>query len=65
MIGPDIDRMQIEWNKAVRRILRIPYQTHTNLLPLLINADTFLVLFRKRIARFVNSFWQDITHMVF
>ena len=28
----------------------------TNLLPLLINADTFLAQFRKRIAKFVNSF---------
>ena len=56
LYGPDIDRMQIEWNKAVRRVLRIPYQTHTNLLPLLIKADTFLVQFRKRIAKFVNSF---------
>ena len=56
LIGPDIDRMQIEWNKAVRRILRVPYQTHTNLLPLSINADTFLAQFRKRIAKFVNSF---------
>ena len=56
LYGPDVDRMQIEWNKAVRRVLRIPYQTHTNLLPLLIKADTFLVQFRRRIAKFVNSF---------
>ena len=36
--------------------LIIPYQIHTNMLPLLIKADTFLVQFRKRIAKFVNSF---------
>jgi len=48
--------MQIEWNKAVRRVLRIPYQTHTNQLPLLLKADTFFVQFRKRIAKFVTSF---------
>ena len=33
--------------------LIIPYQIHTNMLPLLIKADTFLVQFRKRIAKFL------------
>ena len=41
-------RMNIEWNKAVRRTLRIPYNTHTRLLPLILRGrigakiDTYL-----------------------
>ena len=54
--GADIERMQIEWNKAVRRVLVIPYQTHTNLLPLLIKSNTFVAQFRRRITKFVKTF---------
>ena len=33
--GTDMSEfMQTEWNKAVRKILRLPYETHRNLLPL-------------------------------
>ena len=48
--------MQIEWNKAVRRVLAIPYQTHTNLLPLIIKSSTFTVQFQKRVTKFVKAF---------
>ena len=56
LYGSDIDRMQIEWNKAVRRVLAIPYQTHTNLLPLIIKSSTFTVQFQKRVTKFVKAF---------
>jgi len=40
----------------VRRVLVIPYQTHTNLLPLLIKSNTFVAQFRRRITKFVKTF---------
>ena len=48
--------MNIEWNKAVRRTLLLPYKTRTCLLPLLVHGKPFAVQHRSRIAKFLVSF---------
>ena len=48
--------MQTEWNKAVRKILRLPYETHRNLLPLVINSKSFVDQHLSRVKKFANSF---------
>ena len=50
-----VQAMQTEWNKAVRRTLKIPYQTHRNLLPLIVKSRTFEDQHFKRVSKFVNS----------
>ena len=45
-----------EWNKAVRRTLRVPYTTHTNLLPLLVKGKPFMSQHFSRVSKFVQSF---------
>ena len=54
--GRSIGCMGIEWNKAVRRTLRLPYKTRTCLLPLLVNGKPFAVQHRSRISKFLVSF---------
>ena len=48
--------MQTEWNKAVRKILRLPYETHRNLLPLVVNSKSFVDQHLSRVKKFANSF---------
>ena len=50
------DLMQTEWNKAIRKIVRLPYETHRNLLPLVINSRSFADQHVSRVKKFVNSF---------
>ena len=38
---PQTDKLNTEWNKAVRRILGLPYTTRTKLLPLLAGQNNF------------------------
>ena len=49
-------QMNTEWNKAVRRTLRVPYTTHTNLLPLLVKGKPFMTQHFSRVSKFVQSF---------
>ena len=50
------DKHSTEWNKAVRRTLRVPYTTHTNLLPLLVKGKPFMTQHFSRVSKFVQSF---------
>ncbi len=43
-------------NKAIRKIIRLPYETHRNLLPLVINGASFSDQHVSRIKKFVSSF---------
>ena len=45
-----------EWNKAVRRPLRVPYTTHTHLSPLLVKGKPFMTQHFSRVSKFVQSF---------
>ena len=47
--------MNISWNKAVRRVLGIPYRTHTALLPYLIENPSFRKQHTSRYIKFYNS----------
>ena len=49
-------QMNTEWNKAVRRTLRVPYTTHTNLLPLLVKGKPFMTQHFSRVSKFVQYF---------
>ena len=49
-------QMNTEWNKAVRRTLRVLYTTHTNLLPLLVKGKPFMTQHFSRVSKFVQSF---------
>ena len=48
-------KMNTTWNKAVRRVLYIPYRTHRALLPYLSNNDTFYKQHCARFIKFYNS----------
>ena len=55
------------WRKAVRRILNIPYDTHNNLLPLLLSNTLGLPFFDdlcKRSARFILECIQSDSSIV-
>ena len=60
IVGP----MQIEWNKAIRKIIRLPYETHRNLLPLVINGASFSDQHVSRIKKFVSSFLNSKNHKI-
>ena len=51
-----VNRMNTEWNKAVRRTMNLPYRTRSRLLPLLVNGRSFSVQHRSRVSRFLVSF---------
>ena len=52
-----INDFDVAWRKAVRRVLNIPYDTHSNLIPLLMsNTLPFIDEICKRSARFILSF---------
>ena len=48
--------MNIEWNKAVRRTLHLPYKTRTCLLPHLVQGKNFAVQHRSRVSKFLVAF---------
>ena len=53
-----IDEFDVARRKAVRRVLNIPYDTHSNLMPLLMSDTLALPFFDeicKRSARFILS----------
>ena len=54
-----INEFDVAWRKAVRRVLNIPYDTHSNLIPLLVsNTLPFFDEICKRSARFIQSYIQ-------
>ena len=48
--------MNVQWNKAVRRTLGIPYDTRTRLLPFIVRGRNFRDQHRARVTKFVDSF---------
>ena len=40
----------------VRRVLKLPYDTHRNVLPLIINSKSFSEQHRSRVSKFLGSF---------
>ena len=44
------------WNKAVRKILKLPYQCHTRYLPSLINQEHLKVQLQHRFVNFIKMF---------
>ena len=47
---PEVNKINIAWNKSVRRVLGLPYTTHTKLLPLLIGRPNPVAQAAKRKA---------------
>ena len=39
LYGKHVNQLNVEWNKAVRRTLNLPYKTHRWLLPLIVNGN--------------------------
>ena len=56
LISKPCRQLNIEWNKAVRRTLRVPFCTHTVLLPLLVQNKNFTQQHASRVRKFVNAF---------
>ena len=58
--------MNTEWNKAVRRVIQLPYKTHTKFLPHLVNGKSFKVQHASRVLKFVDAFMTSKnTHVYF
>ena len=53
--SPGFQRVIIQWRKAVRRVLRLPYQTHSWLLGPLLNRAQFQCRLEYRVAKFAKS----------
>ena len=53
--SPGFNRCCVQWNKAVRRILKVPYRTHTWLLGPLLNQQHVKMQFQRKILRFVYT----------
>ena len=51
-----VKQLNTEWNKAVRRVMRLPYKTHTRFLPYLVQGKPFNDQHFNRVAKFVKSF---------
>ena len=51
-----VSQLNTEWNKAVRRTLRLPYRTHRNLLPAIIRSNSFSVQHLQRLKKFCSTF---------
>ena len=55
-IGKGVEKVNIEWNKAVRRTLGIPCRTHRYLLPLLVKSKSFHEQHFSRLNKFIATF---------
>ena len=56
LVGRSVQRMNTEWNKAVRRTMNLPFKTRTCLLPHLVLGKSFATQHRSRINKFLVSF---------
>ena len=50
-----MEPLYIAWRKCVRKILRVPYNTHRSLLPLICNDDSITVKLHRRFIKFVSQ----------
>ena len=64
LAGRPVGCMNIEWNKAVRRTLLLPYKTRTRLLPFLVQGKSFAVQHRSRVSKFLDSFNDSVNSRV-
>ena len=53
--SPAWNRVMTTWRKGVRRILKLPYRTHTWLLPSLLNRPPLQCSLERRFVRFYDS----------
>ena len=53
--GKGFSRFCISWNKGVRRVIGIPYKTHTALLGPIIDSCHLSIVLVKRFCKFVDS----------
>jgi hypothetical protein len=60
----DINEFCVSWRKAIRRVLDIPYSSHSALLPLLTDTLPALDEICKRSARFITSCLKASSHLV-
>ena len=56
LVSKSAQTMAVEWNKAVRRTLGIPYTTHTALLPGVTGSKPFKEQHTSRVFKFISSF---------
>ena len=56
LVSKSAQTMAVEWNKAVRRTLGIPYTTHTALLPGITGSKPFKDQHASRVFKFISSF---------
>ena len=56
LVSKSAQTMAVEWNKAVRRTLGIPYTTHTALLPGITGSKPFKEQHTSRVFKFISSF---------
>ena len=55
LLSPAIDKYCVSWRTALRRIWRIPQNSHCRLVPLLANCLPLNLIFCRRLTRFVSS----------
>jgi len=51
----DLTNFDTVWRKAIRRLWGLPYRTHCNLLPYLMNGQNFRSVIESRFCKFVNA----------
>ena len=62
----DVNKLYIAWNKAIRRLLNIPYNTHTKLLPVLVNSVPVTdQLFKRFASLYINMLQCDNKRVAF
>ena len=52
----NIERFCISWRKAIRKLWKIPYRTHNDLVYLINNCDPIVSILEKRCAKFFMEF---------
>ena len=62
--SPGFNRCCVQWNKAVRRILKLPYRTHTWLLGPLLNQQHVKIQFQIKILRFVYKMLNNTNNVI-
>ena len=70
LYSSDIEAVYCAWRKAIRKVWRVPYNTHCNILPYLANCMNIDLLFAIRSIKFIdrmckseNDVVSTITHM--
>ena len=57
LYGKHVNQVNVEWNKAARRTLNLPYKTHRRLLPLIVNEKSFKSQNCSCLRKSVNGFF--------